>query len=148
MILYHFTDFCFLEVGGTILEEGLKPSDGAKHGMLPPVGVVWLTTEKDYQWHERKSSELDHCRIKLAIPSRDRRLVNHSKWLHKHAPEIIETLRRCPCPCDHVGQMNNTWCYFGNVPLFYFRAVEYANPKARAAYEANPDTDCTAGAAA
>jgi hypothetical protein len=25
MILYHFTDFYYLETGGTILKEGLKP---------------------------------------------------------------------------------------------------------------------------
>jgi hypothetical protein len=46
MILYHFTDFYYLE-NGTILQEGLKPDcreDEVK--MTPaPSGVVWLTTD-------------------------------------------------------------------------------------------------------
>jgi hypothetical protein len=135
MILYHFTPFYYLQNDGTILKEGLRPSDGAKHGMLPPVGVVWLTTEEDYQWHERKSSELDQCRIRLAIPSHDRRLVHWPKWLRKHAPDIIDMLARCDCGYDHREAMNTTYCYFGTVPLFYFREVGYADPARRLAFK-------------
>jgi len=40
MILYHFTDFNFLESGGTILQEGLKPAMEKQGAELPPYGVV------------------------------------------------------------------------------------------------------------
>jgi hypothetical protein len=147
MILYHFTDFSCLENGGTILKEGLKPATDAIHGCLPPHGVVWLTTQEDYQWANGMASERDQCRIKLAIPSHDRRLVYWPKWMRKHAPDIIEMLRICNCGFDHAEQIATTYCYFGTVPLAYFREVEYADPVRRAAYEANPETERNAEAA-
>jgi hypothetical protein len=135
MILYHFTKFYFLENGGTILKEGLKPSIGEEDN-LPPHGAVWLTTDEDYEWHEGKSSQLDDCRIRLAIPSHDRRLVHWPKWLCKHSPETIYLLLvACDCGRDHRPSMNATYVYFGPVPLTHFRAIEYADPVKRAAFE-------------
>jgi hypothetical protein len=133
MILYHFTDWYFLEAGGTILKEGLKPA--AEIDDLPPHGVVWLTTEEDYRWAEGKSRELDQqCRIRLAIPSHDRRLVHWPKWLRKHAPDVIEMLAvgSYPAGYDYRIPLSTTYCYFGTVPLTYFRVVEPADPEARA----------------
>jgi hypothetical protein len=135
MILYHFTDFCFLEAEGTILKEGLKPSESGKNGMLPPYGVVWFTTEEDYRWHKGLASETDQCRIKLVIPSTDKRLVYWPKWARKHAPDIIEKLLKCDCGLNHRRQVETTYCYFGTVPLFYFREIEYADPARRLAFE-------------
>jgi hypothetical protein len=133
MILYHFTKPHHLQDEGTILEDGLIPSTG--NDSLPPNCVVWLTEEEDYRWYEGLASERGNCRITLAIPSHDRRLVNHYKWLRKHAPHIIDLLRMCDCPCDHIAQMRRAWCYFGTVPPTYFRTIEYADPAKRLAFE-------------
>jgi hypothetical protein len=40
-----------------------------------------------------------------------------------------------PAGYDHRTQINATYCYFGTVPLFYFRAVEYADPAKRLAFK-------------
>jgi hypothetical protein len=138
MILYHFTDFYLLEAGGTILTEGLKPGVEKQGWWFPPHDVVWLTTEEDYRWAERKASEADQCRIRLAIPSHDRRLVHWPKWLRKRAPEIIAMLALCDSKDGgnaHTASMNATYCYFGTVPLAYFREIEYADPAKRLAFE-------------
>jgi hypothetical protein len=131
MILYHFTDFAYLETCGTILKEGLKPSVGKQGIDLPPHGVVWLTASPTADW----ADESPECRIRLAIPSHDRRLVKWDKWLRKHAPDVIEQLAQCDCGFDHDRSIRNNWCYFGNVPLGMFRAVEYADPERRAEIE-------------
>jgi len=147
MILYHFTELALLEDEGTILEEGLRPHESYRGDALPPLGVVWLTIEEDYRWANGMASERGNCRIRLAIPSHDRRLVHWPKWLRKRAPAVIELLALCDIEAGsnrHITQMNTTWCYFGNVPLTYFRAVEYADPAERAAYEANPDAEAAA----
>jgi hypothetical protein len=82
-----------------------------------------------------KSSELNNYRIKLAIPSHDRRLVHWPKWTRKHAPDVIERLLKCECGVSHRQQMQTTYCYFGTVPLAYFREVAPANAEERARAE-------------
>jgi hypothetical protein len=58
-------------------------------------------------------------------------------WLRKHSPQTIEKLDQSPWPAgyDHRTQINATYCYFGTVPLFYFREIEYADPARRLAFE-------------
>jgi hypothetical protein len=136
MILYHFTDVRFLEVDGTILAEGVKPAIEKQKWVLPPFGVVWLTADTEALWATRPLE----CRIRLAVPSHDRKLVHWGKWLRRHAPEIIEMLAACDCGHDHGPSLANDYVYFGTVPLEYFRAVEYADAEMRAAYEADITT--------
>jgi hypothetical protein len=126
MILHHFTGLYYLENGGTILKEGLVPKAGVH--TAPPFNVVWLTSATEPNWSARPDSY--ECRIKLAIPSHDRRLVKWDKWMRKNQPNILEWLTHgCDCGFDHGPSITTIYCYFGTVPLIYFRAVEYADAK-------------------
>jgi hypothetical protein len=98
MILHHFTGLYYLENGGTILKEGLVPKAGVH--TAPPFNVVWLTSATEPNWSARPDSY--ECRIKLAIPSHDRRLVKWDKWMRKNHPNILEWLTNgCDCGFDH-----------------------------------------------
>jgi hypothetical protein len=112
MILYHFTKVEHLE---GILAEGLRPGPG--QGM-PPVGVVWLTTDTEPTWSQgyQTGGALPTCRIKTVISTRDRRLVRWWPWARKHAPWWIENLVNVP-------PMKSSWCYFGTVPHDRFTEI-------------------------
>jgi hypothetical protein len=136
MMLYHFTDFHFLKVGGTILKEGLKPAVGKQGLHMPPHGVVWLTTETENTWVGDHPKE--GCRIKLFIPSSDKRLVRWETWLRKHGEhELLAGLKEGRINTGKGDAWKSFWCYFGTVPLSMFRKIEFADPEKRAAYEAN-----------
>lgn len=129
MILYHFTDFWFLKNGGTILEEGLKPTEPL-HGTILPSGVVWFTTEADpvIWWGDGERSE---CRITVVIPSTDKRLVRWEVWLRKHVS--ADEMKEMTAFFNTTGiAWKAFYVYRGAVPLSRFRAVEYADPNRRA----------------
>jgi hypothetical protein len=70
MRLYHFTQLRWLK---DIRKEGIKPAV-YKQGMLPPHGVVWLTSKLEHTFgHDPE------CYISVFIPPTDKRLV---KWEH------------------------------------------------------------------
>src|SRR5262245_3781209 len=80
MKLYHFTDLWFLQNGGTILAEGLKPAVDKQGIEQPPYGFVWLTSQDDCSFASREPE----CVIKLFIPPNDKRLVRWETWLRQH----------------------------------------------------------------
>jgi hypothetical protein len=123
MILYHFTDLWCID---DIMVEGLKPAFN-DDAYVQPKNVVWLTTRDDHQEMWRNPKEV---RITLAIPSPDRRLVRLADWLRKHDPDAY----RIAVSLGHTG-WEAFYCYFGTVPLSYLRAVEYADPERRAAWQ-------------
>jgi hypothetical protein len=130
MILYHFTDLCCLENGGTILTEGLKPKLAAEQmaNCVPPFGVVWLTTSTALTREETNlppTGAMPEVRIQLAIPSSDRKLVNWEAWLREHRPDILCAVLGFPDPeYDIRPRLKNDFVYFGTVPLKYFRTIE------------------------
>jgi hypothetical protein len=128
MKLYHFTDLHRLE--GGILDEGLRCDARAMNNFaLPPANVVWLTDESELDIVRGWAIRPIACRITLSIPLSDRRLVHWGGWIYKHAPDIAERLVNCTCPRDHMSGLNRHWCYFGDVPLQMFRAVDCTVPK-------------------
>jgi hypothetical protein len=133
MILYHFTRQFFLEgEGGTILEGGLLPSwpELVKFGWSsPPHSCVWLTKLESVDLKEMRAAD---CRITVAIPSTDRRLVRWRDWLREHDPDLIEWFIRN----GRNAGLKAHYCYFGVVPPSAFLAIEDANPEIRAVLDA------------
>src|SRR5713101_1474374 len=137
ILLYHFTDFYYLKNGGTILKEGLKAHVDEDYGGVKPGNVVCFTTESQpvWWWLEGKPSE---CRVAVDIPSTDKRLVKYSAWMIENLGlEAMERIRKGDCLCHRpelwAAIMSSWYIYFGDVSLSKFRAVEYADPKKRAA---------------
>jgi hypothetical protein len=127
MILHHFTHIERLD---SILDGGLTPSIGAH--TLPPRNVVWLTSAETPNYLAA-GARPPAVRIKLVVPSRDRRLVKWDKWASRNEPHILDhLLNRCDCGFDHAPSVASTWIYFGGLPLTTFRTVENTDPVARA----------------
>jgi hypothetical protein len=146
MILYHFTCFDYTE---SILSEGLTKGDVPTKptGPLSETNAVWLTTDAEPQGHglfkggllteeERRAfftmtgtmppagarfpNKLS-VRIKVVIPSSDRRLVKWTTWGRKHCqPRTFEGL------ISKNGTRYKTWwLYFGVIKPDLFQAVDY-----------------------
>jgi len=101
---------------------------------MPPAGVVWLSTEGDpaVMWVEGQKSE---CRIKVVIPSTDKRLVRWEVWVRKH--QSAEDAEWMCAAAERAGlSWRSYYVYFGTVPRSKFRAIEYADPRMRAEAEA------------
>jgi hypothetical protein len=147
MFLYHFTTFGHLEVHGTILAEGLKPSPRSSLDDNPPHGVVWLTADSDSvcRWYDNGPAE---CRIKIVIPSRDRRLLSYEKWIRKNwrtlpNTEYVPTVKVIEDRLDatsrtHGYDWRDWYVYFGDVTRSMIEAVEYSDPEKRAAMVGPP----------
>ena len=149
MILYHFTDIYNLhhpEDGGTILKEGLKPN-GKKDG-VPPLDAVWFTSESDPQYMFRCADgaldrwKTDRARIRVVIPSTDKRLVKWETWLRKQ--RVVEMpdgrlLRSSDMISRLIVGWKSYYVYFGAVAPTAYRAVEYADPEMRAEIEREID---------
>ena len=104
----------------------------------PPHGVDWLTSSPTATYAVGAGPD---CRITLAVPSHDRRLVHWPKWLRKHGEHaMIDMLKR-----DFATIWQSNWCYFGTVPLSYFRAIEYADPERRAEAATRTQAELDAG---
>jgi hypothetical protein len=122
MFLYHYTWSRHLH---GILKGGLKVGAASNNAVTcPPMGVIWLTTESELDTVTGWALRPFECRIKLVVPSTDKRLVKWSRWLRKHQPSLIDALRRCDCGRDHIPSLKEHWVYFGDVPLSMFRAIE------------------------
>ena len=139
MILYHFTDFCYLQNHGTILREGLKAGDrkDGVHWLMAPPNAVWLTTDTEDLWRECANE----CRITVAIPSSNRRLVRWGTWLRKQYPPVIADVMIAGAAKmgSNSHARNGTadawrrfWLYLDPVPLNMIRAIEHADPQKRA----------------
>jgi hypothetical protein len=74
MLLYHFSKMYFLQRGGTILREGLKPPDNNNVQLDALVdGVVWFTADPNPLGMFAKPWDRSDCRITCVIPVRDKR---------------------------------------------------------------------------
>jgi hypothetical protein len=118
MLLYHFTHSESLEdEGGTILDEGLKPSiplNALPNSLPSPSGVVWLTASEDYLWFPYGWPK--DCRLTLDIPSAHERLVRWEDWAREHAPDALKRYKS-----DAPGSF---YCFFGLLSWRYIIAVE------------------------
>jgi hypothetical protein len=141
MILYHFTAFYNLdhpEDGRTILKEGLKPN--GKKGM-PPLDAVWFTTQADPEFmFAKEDGTLDadwkkhNARIKVVIPSTDKRLMKWETWLREQS--FVSFNDRIFLPSEMINAIyaHNLmgykfyYVYFGSIPPSEFRVVEYEWP--------------------
>lgn len=148
MILYHFTSLAVLigqdafdaalaraEVGietdamEVTLQE-LVPSN-SDYPKMPP--VVWLTTDPD-PGGDRRTCTIG--RIKLKIPSTDRRLIPHGAFLRGYIrsarpgmtnADIEEGLQRLEDdlpPGWMAGALAHWWAYRGTIPASKFAAVD------------------------
>jgi hypothetical protein len=123
MVLYHFT---FLRHRESIVAEGLRPSDD----------VVWLTTDSETIYaSDQYGNLLEHahdCRIKLVIPSHDRRLINWGRLVRKRGgrEEVEFYLRNPYLGPERARRTVQDWhCYLGTVPPDYFREIiEISHP--------------------
>ena len=130
MILYHFTPL------RTLFGENLQPGDEHElvitelepsandYPEMPP--AVWLTTDPN------PGGPVERCcfaRVKLAIPSTDRRLISYKAFtrtlLRRCHPDIsdseIEAMqRRLP----HPGMISHWWAYQGAIPLARWKGIE------------------------
>jgi hypothetical protein len=150
MILYHFTDLYNLhhpEDGRTILKEGLKPNGikrCCKDGM-PPLNAVWLTSQSDPHYMFGCDDDTpdpewktNRVRIRVAIPSTDKRLLKWETWLRRQT-FVIMSDGRLLLPSEIIDCFSASnltdykfhYVYLGVVPLSKFRAVEYADPQKR-----------------
>jgi len=129
VILYHFTSFYNLKNVGpeNILAVGLKamPVKNCPEGVIRQLRCVWLTTNSDLPPIFSSHAEV---RIKLVIPSSDRRLVHLPNLLRKRLSP--EQLARVDAETDRAGR--TFYVFFGDIPLDRFRAVEYADAARRA----------------
>jgi hypothetical protein len=148
MILYHFTALHNLdhpEDGRTILKEGLKPN--GKKGM-PPLDAVWFTTQADPElMFAKEDGTLDagwkkhNARIKVVIPSSDKRLVKWETWLREQSFVLFNGRVFLPSEMINAIYAHNLmgykfyYVYFGSIPPSEFRVVEYADPQMRAETE-------------
>jgi hypothetical protein len=124
MILYHFTSLYNLENVGpeNIMAVGLKamPCTDWLEKIVGKVSCVWLTTNPDLSPIYHGKSEV---RIKLVIPSSDRRLVYVPKLLQKRCrPEELANL-----DADIAENFRSFYMYLADIPLDRLRAVEYAD---------------------
>ena len=129
MILYHFTSFYNLKNGPeNILAVGLKamPVTDWPEEVFGGVDCVWLTSEPDLP---QRHSSYGEVRIKVVIPSSDKRLIHAPKLLRKRlSPEQLAGFDA------ETGKAWRTFYIFlGSVPLDCFRAVEYADAELREA---------------
>jgi hypothetical protein len=140
MILYHYTSFYNLRNVGpeNIVAFGLKAMPADWPELLGLKGV-WLTTDPDMPGilttcHERE------VRIRLVIPSSDKRLI--------HVPKL---LRKLLCPEERasleagLNEVSTAWrewyFYQGDIPCGagYIRAIEYADEATREETRQSPD---------
>jgi hypothetical protein len=147
MILYHFTSPGNV---ASILKHGLIRQHHTEQ--MPPWDVVWFTSAP--QPDQRifcKTEWEDDARIKVAIPS-GRRLMRWHDWFkgietivwfgREWTPEELLECGRISVAEQFNGfdiraHSKNYWIFFGDVGLDRFRAIEYADPKMRAAFKQN-----------
>ena len=116
MLLYHFSKMYFLQRGGTILREGLKPPDNNNVQLDALVdGVVWFTSDPNPLGMFAKPWDRSDCRITCVIPVRDKRLMHWPQWLRKNLPsdqhqQAIALNEQSGAP------WRSYWIYFGAVP--------------------------------
>jgi hypothetical protein len=122
MILYHFTSLYNLRNvwPENILAAGLKAmpvKDWPEKAVGKIKRCVWLTTNSDLPFQFCSYSEV---RIKLVIPSSERRLVHVLKRVRKRvSSEFIAGV-----DADTAGQWRTFYMYFGDIPIDCFRAIE------------------------
>jgi len=110
MILYHFTGFNNLvadpsDPSGerlTIWPEGLKPNPPLNCDYrMPPLDVVWFTSESDPKYMFAHDDELNiewkktMARITVVIPSTDKRLMRWETWVRKQRSSPITANAAC-----------------------------------------------------
>jgi hypothetical protein len=152
MILYHFTCAEYMD---SILREGLNRGDVPTrwNSALSETNGVWFTTEPTPEGHglaeahvytdeERRAyyrcfgampakgsgvADKRAVRIRVVIPSSDRRLVPWSKWGRKHCePGLYDALAK--------GNRPKTWfVYFGVIAPDRFTEIKYLNSVTMAA---------------
>jgi len=148
MIFYHFTELYNLdhpEDGRTILKEGLKPN--GKKGM-PPLDAVWFTTEADPEFMFAGDDgkldpnwKRDCARIKVVIPSTDKRLMKWETWLQQQSLVSLDGRLFHPSEMINAIYAHNLmsykfyYVYFGSIPSSEFRLVDHADPQRRAESE-------------
>jgi hypothetical protein len=109
MRLYHFTQLRWLK---DIRKEGVKPAV-YKQGMLPPHGVVWLTSKLEHTFgHDPE------CYISVFIPPTDKRLVKWETWLRQNGEHEILAAAE-----DNGRRWRSFYCYFGVVPPSMLRKI-------------------------
>jgi hypothetical protein len=114
MKLYHFTDLWFLNNGGTILTQGLKPAMGKQAVEQPPYGVVWLTSQADCRvatrepecWHQAVHPEQRQAACPLG------NLVEHAVLAAVKATDR-----------EHGIGWQAWFCYFGIISPSMFRGM-------------------------
>lgn len=129
MIFYHFTPLQVL-FGENLQPGTLEPvitelvPFATDYPEMPP--IVWLTTDFD------PGGPVEQCcfaRVKLAIPSTDRRLISYKAfiraYLRQTRPDISDeeveaVYRRMPIPSALV----HWWAYRGSIPLTRWKGVE------------------------
>jgi hypothetical protein len=131
MIMYHFTSLYNLGNVGpeNIMAAGLKahPLDWPD---LLGLNGVWLTSSPDVP--EGLSGQYE-ARIKVIIPSHDRKLIHLYRYLRKRLSlEAIANL-----DAVHGGAWRTFYVYTGDIPLSRIQAIEYANADKRAKIEAD-----------
>jgi hypothetical protein len=129
VILYHFTSFYNLKNVGpeNICAVGLKamPCTDWPEYIVGKVNCVWLTTNSDLSPTYHFEGEV---RIRLVIPSSDRRLVYLPQLLRKRArPEELAGL-----DAEIAEDFRSFYMYLADIPLDRFRTVEYADAARRA----------------
>jgi hypothetical protein len=144
MILYHFTKFDNLP---SILAQGLKAATDAwvdddtiamDEPTIPPPGTkvlcipkaVWFTSEADGpSWWldaERKPTHQSEARLKVVIPSHDKRLVNWKRHIKKaRLPlEAENAFLNGHYDLGHDLDTSKWWMYRGDVPTSFFRDLK------------------------
>jgi hypothetical protein len=145
VILYHFMAPGHL---AGILQQGLSLGN-VPTSEADDVNAVWLTTDPDpaghgldipgEPLHQANQLYLEHhgkmppagrydkrlVRIKIRLPSKDRRLKHWPRWAKKRLqPDWYETLNR-----TGGGKAETWYLYFGTIPAADFIAVEVAKPQ-------------------
>jgi hypothetical protein len=116
---HHFTKMYFLQRGGTIQREGLKPPDNNNAQLDALVdGVVWFLPIPMRLGLFAKPWDRSDCRLTCVIPVRDKRLTHWRQWLRKNLPPYQH--QQAIALNEQAGKpWRSYWIYFGAVPGDY-----------------------------
>jgi hypothetical protein len=125
MILYHFTEADLVAV---IQAEGLKPGADSWRGWeehLPSnvikENVVWLTADDDLMFTRKRMLTY---RLKVKVPSTDRRLVEFAKTLRRFGV----TAARMKIDDAAMKRFKASWVYRGPIPPACISAIDKIPP--------------------
>ena len=149
MILYHFTQLsficpelapCEIDVSNLTLEP--RYADGLEGRGMPK--VVWLTTDPDPGGPAKPNTNGgNYCfpRIKLVIPTADRRLRHWPKWRKRHVGAQLRSemiamfIKEGHDPAAIEQKQEAWWMYFGSIPGSRIKAIDMM-------YDTSPWWEC------